>query len=116
LSTVAGGGEYGEAGYADQPGLAARFCFPLGVALLGSDSLLVADSFNHRIRKIDLAGGVVSTVAGQSGEQGHVDRSALTSTFNQPKAIFVSRKSKSTATSCFIADSANCTIRELVLI
>jgi len=115
LTTVAGGGEHGEDGYADQEGRAARFSFPLGVALLSSDSLLVADSDNHRIRKIDLRGGVVSTVAG-SGEQGDTDGiTPLTSTFNQPKAICV-HPITPTATSCFIADSANGTVRKLVLI
>jgi sugar lactone lactonase YvrE len=45
------------------PAVSALFSHPLSLALEGSGSLYVTDSYNHRIRKID-AGGNITTVAG----------------------------------------------------
>jgi len=50
-------------GYQDGVGDAARFQHPLGVALYGQ-TLFVADSYNHRIRRIDLNGNAVTTWQG----------------------------------------------------
>jgi hypothetical protein len=57
----------GDPGFVD--GAAGRACFhgPLGLALRGG-SLYVADGDNHAVRKIALASGIVTTVAG-TGEQ-----------------------------------------------
>lgn len=57
IETVAG---TGETGHDDGHGLSARFFEPHGLALVG-DTLYVADTNNHAVRKIDLASGVVST-------------------------------------------------------
>ncbi len=57
----------GERGFGDGPAATARFRGPQGLALLAG-SLYVADTENHAIRRIDLATGQVSTVAG-TGEQ-----------------------------------------------
>ncbi len=51
----------GEAGFAD--GVDARFTRPQGTARVG-DTLWVADTENHAIRRIDLDSGEVTTVAG----------------------------------------------------
>ena len=53
----------GEAGMEDGDFQKARFERPQGMALDGG-SLYVADTENHAIRKVDLANGVVETVAG----------------------------------------------------
>jgi len=58
----------GEAGAADGPFDECRFFRPQGLALW-NNALYVADTENHLIRKIDLAGKSVSTVAG-TGRQG----------------------------------------------
>lgn len=50
-------------GYQDGVGDAARFQHPLGVAQHGQ-TLFVADSYNHRIRRIDLNGNAVTTWQG----------------------------------------------------
>lgn len=50
-------------GDADGPLARARLQHPLGVAALPDGSLVVADSFNDRLRRIDLAAGVVSTLS-----------------------------------------------------
>jgi DNA-binding beta-propeller fold protein YncE len=58
----------GEPGLADGPFAEARFSHPNGLALVGGD-LLVADTGNHALRRVDLAAGTVGTVAG-TGEKG----------------------------------------------
>jgi sugar lactone lactonase YvrE len=63
-STVVAG--TGVAGFADGPGASARFHFPAGLAADAKGHLYVADGQNHRIRAIDLAAGLVSTLAGSS--------------------------------------------------
>ncbi len=60
VSTLAGSGSYG---FSDGPGSVARFSSPQGVDVESSGFVYVADSGNHRIRKITPA-GVVITLAG----------------------------------------------------
>ena len=45
------------------------FNHPQGMALVG-ETLFVADTGNHAVRRVDLAAGTVETIAG-TGEQGH---------------------------------------------
>jgi len=59
-------------GHDDGSGSAARFAFPVGVAIDGNGSLFVADSRNHVIRKVTAA-GVVTTLAGLAGNDGSAD-------------------------------------------
>jgi sugar lactone lactonase YvrE len=63
VSTVAG--SLGVSGTANGTGTAARFCYPMGVAVNSGDIAYVADSDNETIRKITSA-GVVSTLAGKA--------------------------------------------------
>jgi DNA-binding beta-propeller fold protein YncE len=56
-------GEPGVAGYADGRGGEARFSNPAGLAVLGDGSVLIADTGNHRLRRVSRTGLVV-TVAG----------------------------------------------------
>ncbi len=58
----------GELGLADGSFGSARFNHPQGLALAG-DFLYVADTENHALRKVDLAAGNVTTIAG-NGNQG----------------------------------------------
>ena len=113
IETVAGGGnsvptELDPAGLGD--GGAAtegRLRTPAGVWLDGQDNLLIADTGNHRIRKVDRQ-GFLSTVAGSgvpgfSGDGG----SALEASLNGPTAVFVDRGQ------LYIADSLNHRIRQV---
>ncbi|MBI4493418.1 MAG: alkyl hydroperoxide reductase [Chloroflexi bacterium] len=57
----------GQPGLQDGPAEAARFNHPQGLALQGH-GLFVADTDNHALRRVDLATGATSTIAG-TGEQ-----------------------------------------------
>ena len=59
----------GEAGMKDGDFASAAFDHPQGLALDG-EVLYVADTENHAIRRVDLAGQMVETIAG-TGNQGH---------------------------------------------
>lgn len=70
VSTIAGTGAHGFAGD-DGPAIDATFAWeagdnpePSGGIAYGNNKLYVADTDNHRIRMIDLANGLVSTIAG----------------------------------------------------
>lgn len=81
---------------------------PWGVAVDASGNVYIADTFNHRIRRID-AEGIISTIAGTgvkgfSGDGGHATEAAL----DTPEALAVD-----VAGSVFIADRANRRIRRV---
>ena len=86
VSTVAGGDT---AGYADGTGSAAKFHTPIRLALdAAKQNLYVADVKNTAIRKVALAGGVVTTVAGAPGKA-VVTPGALPGAVNEPGALTV---------------------------
>lgn len=87
VSTFAGNGDYD---YADGTGTDARFAYPTGLAIDGSDNLYVADGDNHRIRKITPQ-GVVSTVVG-TGERSENDGIRDVATVRNPFALCVDSK------------------------
>src|SRR5439155_302851 len=59
INTVAGGGA-GDGGAAT----IANLNGPASVAVDSSGNLYIADTYNHRIRKVDAASGIITTVAG----------------------------------------------------
>jgi sugar lactone lactonase YvrE len=71
VSLVAG--NPGTAGSMDGTGNQASFHGPQGVALDGAGNLYVADQSNNLVRKVVVATGVVTTVAGAAGMPGWVD-------------------------------------------
>ncbi len=86
ISTVAGRGNMAFAGDGG-PGVNASLAFPSGVAVDTAGNLYIADSLNHRIRKLDL-GGTITTAAGGgvfkfSGDGGPATRALL----NKPLAV-----------------------------
>jgi sugar lactone lactonase YvrE len=86
VRTIAGGNE---PGFRDGMGSEARFDTPCGLAIAPDGSLLVADTANHRIRRVTLDGNV-TTIAG-TGEETERDGKPLEAAFNQPIAIAVRR-------------------------
>ncbi|MBK7888675.1 MAG: gliding motility-associated C-terminal domain-containing protein [Bacteroidetes bacterium] len=92
-------------GSVDGSGTAASFNHPFGLSLNASGDLLIADEWNHKIRKMTPA-GVVSTIAGD-GNPGTTDGTPLTARFNFPVDV-----ATDTIGNIFITDGQNHTIRK----
>ncbi|MDD5030653.1 MAG: hypothetical protein PHH58_14340, partial [Rhodoferax sp.] len=103
-STLAGSGV---AGSADGTGVDASFNQPEGLTTDGS-SVYVADVQNHKIRKIEIATGVVTTVAG-TGTSGFVDGAGSIATFSRPARITTD------GTNLYVTDTGNYKIRQIVI-
>jgi sugar lactone lactonase YvrE len=85
LNLVAGA--LGGSGNIDGVARAARFYYPAGLALDGAGNLYVADYLNYTIRKIVLATGAVSTIAGTPGQPGPSDGTGAAAHFNEPSGL-----------------------------
>ena len=107
ISTVAGDGTSGFGGDGD-PAVAAQLNWPSGVAPDGAGNLYIADTSNHRIRKVDAA-GVISTVAGDGtpGFGGDGDP-AVAAQLAAPRGVALDE-----AGNLYIADNGNDRIRRL---
>ncbi|HEU0177342.1 MAG TPA: SMP-30/gluconolactonase/LRE family protein [Blastocatellia bacterium] len=86
VRTIAGGGE---PGFRDGRGAEARFDTPCGIAVGADGSLLVADTGNHRIRRVALD-GEVTTIAG-AGEPEDRDGGLAEAAFGEPTGIAARR-------------------------
>lgn len=102
VSTLAGDGV---AGVLDGPAAGARFSAPYSVAVDNQNSVYVADTANHRIRKI--SGGIVSTFSG-SGVAGFVDGAGNAAKFNGPQGIAVDAQFN-----VWVGDTANQRVRKI---
>ena len=85
----------------------AQLNFPTAVAVDAQGHLYVADTMNHRVRRVDAQTGVITTVAGTgqarfSGDGGPADQAAL----NEPAALVVDD-----AGQLYIADQSNNRVR-----
>lgn len=107
VTTVAGSA--GSAGSADGVQGAARFNLPARITTTGS-KLFVTDFYNRTIRRIDLASGNVTTLAGQANTApGTTDADAVgtAARFYQPNGITTD------GTYLYVSDSYNNTIRRV---
>ena len=68
VTTAVGTGQQGDSGD-DGPAILAQLNQPFGVCVDARGNAFFADTFNHRIRKIDRQTGVITTVAG-TGKKG----------------------------------------------
>ena len=114
VATLAGSA--GLAGSANGNSTAARFRFPLGLALSGSGSLYVTDygdhwESNNKIRRIAVSSGVVSTFAGQ-GQAGMLDGTAFEAQFSRPAGVAVRFVDGDDVV--YVADTGNHSIRKIV--
>ena len=110
ITTVAGGTGNG---YNGDGGLAtlAQVNVPYGVAVDRAGNFWIADSQNHRIRKVDAITGVITTVAG-TGTAGYNgdNQPATAAQVNGPAGVAVD-----TAGNLWIADLSNHRIRKVGL-
>ena len=103
-------GGTGESGYQGDggPAKSAKLAGPKGVAWAPDNSLYLADTESHTIRRIDLKSGVINTVAG-TGQRGNgPDGDARKCQMARPHGVFVSKAGK-----VYIGDSEAHRIRML---
>lgn len=79
-------GGTGAAGYLDGDAAVSQFNSPYGITVAADGTIYVADSTNHRIRKITQE-GVASTIAGQVPGGGPIDATGAAARFNRPYGI-----------------------------
>lgn len=99
-------GKMGSAGYVDAFGGRARFDAPKGITTDGIH-LYVADLNNHVIRKIEIATGKVTTLAGLAGKPGSADGKGSAARFNRPYGV------STDGTNLYVSDSNNHSIRQI---
>jgi sugar lactone lactonase YvrE len=103
VSTIAGNGT---PGYRDGPGRDARFNGPIGIAVDAAGRVIVADTYNDRIRVI-FPDGAVSTLAG-SGTPGSADGAGLNAQFDTPCGVAIDD-----AGTVYVADTGNGYVRTI---
>ncbi len=88
INTVAGNGIAGFSGDGG-PATSASLNVPSGVFVDGLGNIYIADTFNHRIRKVDMS-GIINTVAGNGirGFSGD-DSLATSASLDFPEGVFV---------------------------
>jgi hypothetical protein len=102
VTTLAGS----SSGSTDATGTSASFNNPIGITTDGTN-LYVADYNNHRIRKIVISTGVVTTLAGSSS--GSTDATGTSASFNSPYGITTD------GTNLYVVDENNHRIRKIVI-
>jgi sugar lactone lactonase YvrE len=108
MTTVAGNGNYGFSGDGG-PALQGEFRVPYGVAVDSQGNLFIADTANNRIRRVDSATGLLSTVAGNGvGGFGGDGGPAVSAGLYSPWGVILD-----TAGSFFIADYRNQRVRKV---
>ncbi len=106
ITTVAGNGQDGFGGD-DGPATDASLSEPSGIAIDSNGDIYIADLMNHKIRKVDVSTGVITTVAGSgngsfSGDNGPAIYAGLAG----PSGVAVDKEGN-----IFIADTFNNRIR-----
>lgn len=89
------------------PAARAELNFPTAVAVDRDGNLYIADTMNHRVRMVDSASGIISTLAGIgqarfSGDGGPANQAGL----NEPAALAVDNEGR-----LYIADQSNHRVR-----
>ena len=107
ISTVAGTGLQGYSGDGG-PAVNAALNMPYGVALDPFGNLLIADTFNNRVRQVG-TNGIITTLAG-TGTNGYSGDgvAATNAALAWPSSVV-----EDSAGNLFIADNINCRIREV---
>jgi hypothetical protein len=107
ITTIAGTGTQGFDGDGGQAS-AALLDSPQGLAV-NSSSLYIADTHSHRIRKVDLSSGVITTIAGSSNPGSTGDNGPATSaTLDTPTALTLDNQGN-----LYLADVGSHRIRKI---
>ncbi|HUZ97611.1 MAG TPA: Ig-like domain repeat protein [Edaphobacter sp.] len=107
ITTVAGA----TAGFSGDNGAAsaARLALPHGLSIDGAGDLYIADTANHRIRRIDAVTGKITTVAGDGTQNFSGDgNTATAASLDSPRATTITAAGLVT-----LADTANQRVRQL---
>lgn len=105
MTTLAG--SVGNSGSMDGTGTAARFASPFGLATDNLGNVYVAEQGNYTVRKIVVATGVVSTLAGMAGMGGNANGTGSAARFTAPVDI-----AADSAGNVYVADF--CAVRKIV--
>lgn len=101
--TIVAGSE-GQIGDLDGPAMSARFNAPIGVAVLGSGAIVVADTYNDKIKLIK--DGKVTTIAGSS--KGYAEGPGSNAKFDTPCGVAVLGDG-----TILVADTMNARLRKI---
>lgn len=104
---VAGTGEAGFGGDGG-PAAQAQLAAPMDLAFDGDGNLLIADTFNHRVRRIDHVGVITTLVGNGKNIAGPKDGPALDVSLNNPQSLALDRDGN-----LYIADTYNHVVRKL---
>jgi len=107
VSTYAGANSRGSS---DGTATQARFSSPQGIATDG-ETAYVADTHNETIRRVVIATGEVTTIAGAAGQTGKSDGPALSARFDQPTGVALDSANHK----LYVSDEYNQAIRVLDL-
>jgi DNA-binding beta-propeller fold protein YncE len=116
VSTVAGS-EFGTSGNRDGTGTTRSLCglfnTPKGIVMNSSGTnLYISDTGNHRICKVVISSGEVTTLAGStSGTSGTTNDTGTDARFSSPEGLTVD----SSETNLYVADTGNHSIRKIVI-
>ena len=99
----------GVSGFINNTGTAARFNNPRSITLASDGFLYVADTGNHAIRRVSLA-GVVTTIAG-TGSAGETNATGTAASFTAPGGITFNAFNGH----LYVADTGNHVIRQITL-
>lgn len=110
ITTVAGNGTSGDGGDGG-PATSAPVESPRGLALDASGSLFISEWFGHRVRRLDLSTGIITTVTGV-GTYGYAGDGglAVTAQLSYPKGLAIDALGRH----LFIAESGNARVRVVV--
>lgn len=108
---VVGTGKSGRFGGDGGPATQATLNFPGAVAVDRQGNLYIADTMNHRVRKVEASTGVIATIAGTGQHRWSGDGGAATAAaLNEPAALAVDEQG-----SLYIADQSNNRVRKVDL-